>query len=151
VLLLDNTSRSPLQGTVVAVSGLDHLDHEDLEFLDEVHRVVTRVIEQAGGSVPPAGSDRWRTAPDPAKVASLLVLAEAYLVSDPHQIAAEMIKEASVAVSSSGRWSAASARPSHAEVMRRRAEPGPLAALVFDPVAAARWVETGISSEERAA
>jgi hypothetical protein len=150
VLLLGGACRSPLQGQVVAVSGLDHLDYEDLELFVAVHRLVTKVIKLAGGSVPAAGSPQWWSAEPMARVAGLLVVAEAHLVSNPHQIAAEMIKDMSVSVSSSRRWPAASALPSHAELVRRRAEPGPLAALIFDSVVAARWVQTG-SSDEAAA
>jgi hypothetical protein len=150
LLLLGCASRSPLQGAVVEVSGLDHLAYDDVEFFAEVHRIVTEQIELAGGSVPAVGSAAWRSAPPAAKVARLLVLTEAYLIKDPHQIAAEMIKDMSVAVSSSGHWSVASALPSHAELLRRRAEPGPLAGMVFDPVAVARWVATGSSTETAA-
>lgn len=131
-------------------AGLDHLDHEDVEFLADVRRLVGKAIAVAG-SVPAAGSPAWMTAAPAAQIAGLLVLAEAYLINDPHQVAAEMIKDASVAVSSSRRWSAAAAQPSHHELRQRRAEPGPLAGIVFDPVAAARWVATGSSEKPAAA
>lgn len=127
-------------------AGLDHLDHEDVEFLLDVRRLVGNAVALAG-SVPAAGSPAWMTATPATQVAGLLVLAEAYLINDPHTIAAQMVKDASVAVSSSGRWSTAAALPSHHELRQRRAEPGPLAGMVFDPVAAARWVATGSSAE----
>jgi hypothetical protein len=82
LLLLDGASRSPLQGAVVEVSGLDHLGYDDVEFFAEVHRIVTEQIELAGGSVPAVGSAAWRSAPPAAKVARLLVLTEAYLIKD---------------------------------------------------------------------
>lgn len=132
------------------VSGLDAMDYDDLLVLAEVRRVVAKAVELAGGSGTPALSDSaWRTAPPAAKIASLLVLAEAYLVTDPHLIAAQMIKDASVAISSSGNWSVAASLPSHAELVRRRAEPGRVYAP-FDAAAALRWVQTG-SSQETAA
>jgi hypothetical protein len=134
---------------VVAVTDVSALDYDDLAVLAEVDRFVKKVFEVAGPDVPKLSDPAWLTAPPAAKIASLLVLAEAYLVTDPHLIAAEMIKDVSVAISSSRTWSAASL-PSHAELVRRRAEPGPVHAP-FDPVAAARWVETGSSGEETAA
>lgn len=124
------------------------IGYEDLPFLTEVHRLVGKAATLAG-SVPAAGSPQWWSAEPMARLAGLLVLAERYLIEDPHTIAAQMIKDASVAVSSSGRWPAAAALPSHHELVRRRAEPGPCYPP-FDPVAAARWVQTG-SSEETAA
>ncbi|MGH3769601.1 MAG: hypothetical protein ACRDS0_24595 [Pseudonocardiaceae bacterium] len=133
------------------MTGLDHLSYEDVQFLAEVHRLVTKAEALAGGCVPAAGTDEWFAASPMKRLAALLVLAERYLIEDPHAIAAEMIKDASVAVSSDGRWSAARALPSHHELVRRRAEPGPLAGLsAFDPVAARRWVETGDSAASAA-
>lgn len=135
------------------MSGLDHLDYDDVEALGEVHRLVTKVIKLAGGSVPPVGSAAWWSAPDAAKVASLLVLAEARLIDDPHRIAAEQLREVSKAISGGLDWSAAAHRLAYERpgvLAARRREPGPLAALIFDPVATARWVETG-SSDEAAA
>lgn len=131
------------------MSGLDRLDYEDVEFLAEVHRLVGKSIALAGGSVPAAGSPQWWSAAPVARLAGLLVLAERYLLEDPHAIAAELLKDASVAVSSDGRWSAAAALPSHHELVRRRAEPGRVWAP-FDPVAAARWVATGSSQASAA-
>lgn len=149
MLLLGSASRPSLP-EMVTVNGLDHLDYDDVGFLTEVHRIVGVAAELAG-SVPAAGSPQWWSAEPMARLAGLLVLGERYLLEDPHAIAAQMIKDASVAVSSSGRWSAAAALPSHHELVRRRAEPGPLAGLApFDRVLAARWVATG-SSQETAA
>lgn len=133
------------------MSGLGHLDYADVGVLAEVARIVGKAIALAGHDVPALSDPAWRSAPPAAKVAGLLVLAEAHLVSNPHEIAAQMIKDASVAVSSSRHWPAAACLPSHSELLRRRAQPGPLAGLdPFDPVAAARWVQTGTSEEPAA-
>lgn len=150
MLLLGGTPRSPLQEAVATVIDVSALDYCDLEVLAEVDRFVKKVLAVAGPDVPALSDPAWRTAPPAAKIASLLVLGEAYLVTDPHLIAAQMIKDASVAISSSGNWSVAASLPSHAELVRRRAQPGRVWAP-FDPVAAARWVETGSSEEVAAA
>jgi len=123
----------------------DTVGYEELRLLAEVYRLVDKAVALAGGSVPPVGSPAWWAAKPQARIASLLVLAEAYLVTEPHLIA-RMIKDASVAISSSENWSAVGSLPSHAELVRRRAEPG-MVWGTFDPVAAARWVETGSSEE----
>jgi hypothetical protein len=112
---------------VVAVSGLDHLDYEDVELLAEVHRITSKVIKLAGGSVPALGSPDWRSAPDAGKVASLLVLAEARLSDDPRQVASEQLRAVSVAISGGMNWRAfAQHHVPHTELQRRRAEVGPL-------------------------
>lgn len=128
------------------------LDYDELLLLVEVHRVVDKVIKQSGGRVPAVGSAAWWSAPPTGKVAALLVLAEARLIDDPRQLAAEQLREVSKAISGGMDWSAAAHRLAYDRrdvVAARRREPGPLA-RPFDPVAAARWVETG-SSEETAA
>jgi hypothetical protein len=56
---------------------------------------------------------------------------------------ATAMKQAAAAINEGGDWTAAARRPSQAELRRRRAEPGPLAGVGFDPDAAQRWVETG--------
>lgn len=148
MLLLDRTAPPPLPAEV-AVTDVTAVDYDELRLLVEVHRMVGKAIELAGGSVPAVGSPQWWDADPLARIAGLLVLAERYLIDDPHLIDAQMIKDASVAISSSKDWSAAGSLPSHAELARRRAEPGPVYAP-FDVLAAARWVATG-SSEEVAA
>lgn len=126
MLLLDRTAGSPLQGQVVTVSGLDHLDYEDVELLAEVHRITSKVIAEAG-SVPVVGSADWWSAPLAGKVASLLVLAEARLIDDPHLIAAEQLRDVSKAISGELDWRAfARGHVTHTELQRRRAEVGPL-------------------------
>lgn len=126
------------------------IGYGDLPLFAEVHRIVSQAAELAG-SAPAAGSPQWWSAGPLARLAGLLVLAERYLQEDPHAIAARLLKDVSVDLSTSRDWSRSAVLPSHHELVRRRAEPGPLAQLAgFDPVAAARWVETG-SSEEPAA
>lgn len=152
--LLGGAASSSLPGwAVVTVNGLNHLDFEDLEFLDEVRRLVAKAVELAGGSVPPAGSPRWWDAPPVARLASLLVIVEHHLLVDPDRIAAEQLKAAAVAISTGKDWSGNAHRlicDSHAKVAARRLEPGPLAGMVFDAAAEARWVATGSSAEAAA-
>lgn len=106
---------------------LDHLDYTDLEVLAEISRLTSKVITSAGGRIPSLADPEWITASPLEKIASLLCLAQAYLVADPHQIAAGMLKDAARDLSGARDWAAASALPSHTELARRRAQPGPLA------------------------
>ncbi len=128
------------------------------ELLFETFRLTHPILHSAReehGSVPAPGTPRWWSAPDSVKVAGLLTLASEYLLNDPDKIAAEKLKAVAVVISKGEDWSAASRRPSHAELERRRAEPGPMATSTaraglmpsFDPVAAKRWVRTGSSAE----
>ncbi len=129
------------------------IGYEDLPLFAEVHRLVGRAVELAGGSVPAVGSPQWWSAEPVARLAGLLVLAEHHLLADPERIAAEQLRAVSVAISGGMDWSGAAHRlvfDSYAKVAARRLEPGPLSALVFDPVAARRWVETGSSAESAA-
>lgn len=153
MLLLGGTSAPALPGwAVVAVIDVSAIDYDELELLGEVHRMVGKARELAG-SAPAVGSPQWWDAEPMARIAGLLVLAEHQLVHDPDRIAAEQLKAVSVAISTGMDWSAAAhglVFDSHAKVVQRRRELGPLAALRFDPVAAARWVETGSSQEPAA-
>ncbi|HET9256859.1 MAG TPA: DUF3631 domain-containing protein [Pseudonocardiaceae bacterium] len=109
------------------MSGLDHLDHDDVELLAEVHRITDRMIDLAGGSIPRLGSAAWWSAPPLARLAGLLALAEARMVEDPAVFAADQVKAVSVAISSGADWSAIACRHvPHTELARRRAELGPL-------------------------
>lgn len=124
---------------------------DDVDLLAEVHRIISTAVHQAG-SVPALGSPAWWTCGPSARLAGLLVLAEAWLVTDPHRVAAEMVKDASVAISTGLDWRSAAhtaAYESHAVLVRRRAEPGPLARSV-DREAAARWAATGTGDREAA-
>jgi hypothetical protein len=114
------------KSAVVAMNGLDHLDYEDVELLAEVHRIANEVVADVG-SVPALGSADWWSAPHAGKVASLLVLAEARLIDDPHLIAAEQLRDVSKAISGELDWRAfARDHVTHTELQRRRAEVGPL-------------------------
>ena len=120
------------------------------ELLAEVHRFVDQVVTIARaehGKIPGVRSPQWWTAPTSVRLAALLTLAEAYLLADPERMAVQLLREAAYDLSGAHDWSAASRRPSHTDLARRRAEPGPLAGLVFDTAAAQRWVETGDSQE----
>jgi hypothetical protein len=126
LLLLGRASRSPLQGQAVTVSGLDHLDYEDVELLTEVHRLTSKMIAEAG-SVPAVGSADWRSAREAAKVAGLLVLAEARLMDDPRQVASEQLRAVSVAISGGMDWRTfGQHHVPHTELQRRRGELGSL-------------------------
>lgn len=130
--------------------GLDNRSFDDIEVLAEVARIVGKAFAVAGPDVPALSDPAWLTAPPAAKVARLLVIAEANLISNPYEIAAQMVKDGSMAISADGRWSAARALPSHAELVRRRAEPGPLyqPGYTGGPVA---WDTSSTSEEESAA
>lgn len=127
------------------------------ELLAEVHRLVDEVVRvartehgQALGPLPGVRAPEWWTAPTSVRLAAILILGEAYLVADPDRAAVQMLREMAYDLSAAHDWSAASRRPSHTDLARRRAEPGPLAGLVFDTGAAQRWVETGDSRESAA-
>ncbi|MGH4001737.1 MAG: hypothetical protein ACRDTJ_30235, partial [Pseudonocardiaceae bacterium] len=152
VAVTDRLADRPTFPMLDGSSGLS-IDYDELALLVEVHRLVDKAVALAGESVPPVGSSQWWDAEPMVRLAALLLLAEHHLLADPERIAAEQLKAVSVAISGAKDWSAAAHRlvfDSHAKVAERRREPGPLAGLTFDPVAAARWVETG-SSEEPAA
>jgi hypothetical protein len=103
------------------------LDYDELRLLAEVHKLTGEVIKLAGGSVPPVGSAAWWSAPDAAKVAGLLVLAESRLLDDPHQLAAEQLREVSIAISGAMDWRRFADRHiSRTELQRRRDQLGPL-------------------------
>jgi len=124
---------------------IDHAS-SDLELIREVHRLVdqfVRAVEDRHGPIPSLSAAGWWTAPPIARLATVLVLGEAWIVHDPDRAAAERLRQLSWDLSAAYDWTAASRRPSHAELERRRAEPGPLARLKFDAEAARRWVETG--------
>lgn len=110
--VLDRASPTPLQGNqVVTVIGLDNRSFDDIEVLAEVARIVGKAFAVAGPDVPALSDPAWLTAPPAAKVARLLVIAEANLISNPYEIAAQMVKDGSMAISADGRWSAARALP----------------------------------------
>jgi hypothetical protein len=149
-----------LRTVVVAVSsGLDnHLDYDDIDLLNEVSKIVKEAFTEAGPNVPSLSDPAWRTAPPAAKVAALLPLAEAYLITDrlAAEMVAERIKQASLDVSASGRWSTTAGRPSHCELQRRRNVPGPRYQPEYPGGYVAVDWETGnpvetSTSEERAA
>lgn len=126
---------------------------DDADLRAEAYRLVQPVLTSVRarhGHVPGAGSTAWWAAPDDAKLAGLLILAEAYLVLDDalERTVAERLKAATADIAAAHDWTAASRRPSHAELVRRRTQPGPGARPVdsFDAAAAARWVATGSSA-----
>lgn len=141
--------RSALSAAVVTVTIPPDLSPTPEELRAEAYRLVDLVVtavRQRHRKVPGVGTPAWWRAPDEAKVAALLVLSEAWLIHDPDRAAVERLKAMSVDLSAAHDWTAASRRPSNAELTRRRGEPGPLARTV-DPAAAARWAATGTSAE----
>ncbi len=120
------------------------------------------VVAAAPGSapIPILGSLGWVEASEEIRLASLAryvlgTLGELDPVVIAVRFAAEIeagrrdhaiaIRQASKAISAAADWGNLARHPSHAELTRRRAEPGSLAALKFDPEVAQRWVETGSS------
>lgn len=143
----------PSLSEAITVIDVTALDYDELQLLAEVNRLVDKAAELAGGSVPAVGTPAWWDAEPMARIAALLALGQQYLLDDPHQLAAEMVKDASSAISTGMDWASAAQRlvyDSHAKVAERRREPGPLAGVPFDSEGAARWVQTG-SSEATAA
>jgi hypothetical protein len=101
------------------------MDYDELMLLAEVHRLVGKVIELAGGSVPPVGTPAWWSAEPTSRIAGLLVLAEARLIDDPQRLAAEQLKAASVAISGTLDWrDLANRHVPHTVLQRRRMELG---------------------------
>lgn len=86
--------------------------------------VVTR--DRPEPSLPLVGSPEWWAAGEPLKIASLLVLAEGYLIADPERQVRERLRHMSWDLSGAHDWARQAERPSFAELKRRRAEPGPL-------------------------
>jgi hypothetical protein len=95
-----------------------------IELLAEVHRLVhpvVRAVRAERGPIPGVGASAWWSSSPDARLAGLLVLAEAYLINDPERMAREKLKAMSVDLSGSRSWTAAARLPSHAELQRRRA------------------------------
>jgi len=121
---------------------------DDPELLAAVHACAHRMVRAAHrvhGRIPTLGPE-FVAAPWLAQVAALAVLGEHWVLRSPDEIAADQLKDAAIAISTGADWAAASRRPSHAELVARRAEVGPMA-RPFDPVAARRWVKAGDSRE----
>ena len=120
------------------------------EVLAEVHRITTMAMKAARnfGSIPDMRSGAWMSASIEVKMATIMNLGQAYLLADPERQAMEMVRDISYAFSTSPDWTAESL--SYAELTERRTEPGPTPALIPDPIATARWVETGSSEEPTA-
>lgn len=104
----------------------------ELEVLTEVHRIVSLGMEAAEsyGSLPSMRSDEWMDAPIEVKIATILNLGQGYLLANPERQALEMVRDVSYAFSTSHDWTNSI---SHAELVRRRSEPGPTTALCSDP------------------
>lgn len=118
----------------------------EFELLFEVFRLTYPILHSTRekcGHVPVPGSPAWWRSADDVKVAGLLTLSGDHLIYDPDQLAAEKIKQMAIDLSRGHDWTAASRRPSHATLIARRAESGPMRA--FDAAAARRWVDTGTS------
>ena len=111
--------------------------NDDLELLTEVHRLVdlvAKAVRRRCRRIPALGSSRWWAASDEAKVASLLVIAEASVLRSPAEIADDRIKALAVDLSEVADWSRIAGHPSHAELQRRRYPPDGNTA---------RWIKQG--------
>lgn len=100
------------------MNGLDSLEYGELQLLAEVHRFTSKAVELAGGAIPPVGSAQWWDAEPMARLAGLLVLAEARLIDD--------LKDMAAVIRDGKDWRAFANLPSfgsHAEVVARRAVP----------------------------
>jgi hypothetical protein len=96
------------------------------ELLSEVHMLVQAVVQSARtehGTLPGVGIAEWWAAPPIARIAGLLILAEAWLVADPDRVAREQLKSMSADLSRSRNWAKAARLPSHRELQRRRYPP----------------------------
>lgn len=96
-----------------------------IEMLAEVHRIVHQVVGLARserGGVPAVGTQPWWGASPISQIAGLLVLAEAWLITDPDRIAREQLKAMSSDLAGARNWAKAARRPSHRELLRRRGE-----------------------------
>ena len=120
---------------------------DDPELHAEVDRLAGTVMRAALRNlrrIPGVGTPAWWAADDAAKIAGLLVLAEAWLVREMslgREVRARL-KAASVAISTGSSW--CDHGPSHASLAARRAEPGSMWQSL-DPRAAARWSATASS------
>lgn len=132
---------------MVSLMDVSALDYDEIQLLTAVHELTSKVIELAGGSVPPVGSPDWWTAEPITRIAGLMVLAEARLIDDPHQLAAEQLRDVSLAISGEMDWRHfANRHVPHSELARRRETLGPLyQPYTGGPVA---WVDT--SSQDAA-
>ncbi|MQA13706.1 MAG: hypothetical protein GEV09_05890 [Pseudonocardiaceae bacterium] len=98
---------------------------DDVELLAEAHRLVSLVltgVRRRHGRIPGVGTARWWAAGDDVKVATLLILSEAWLIHDPDRAVRERLREMSYDLSAGHDWTEQSRRPSHAELKRRRGE-----------------------------
>jgi len=101
---------------------------DDPELLAEVGRVVASAIataRQENGRLAGVATAEWWATSDDVKLAGILVLGMAWCVHDPERAVRQRLREMSGDLSDGHDWTAASRRPSHAELTKRRAEPGP--------------------------
>lgn len=98
------------------------VNRDDVAVRLAVYAVVDPIVRAARrhGALPRLGSEQWDDAPVLARVAVLLVLAEGHVVCDPERAVRQRLREMSYDVSAAHDWSAASRRPSHAALARRR-------------------------------
>jgi len=104
------------------------------------HQVVRAYLDpiveraRAAGPLPELGSPQWTAATDPVKLASAFAALLAHmdaatftslvLARDRRDAPGNTLRQASNAVCEAEDWTAASRRPSHAELVRRRAVVG---------------------------
>lgn len=96
-----------------------------------VHDLIRPYVEaaQRHGPLPPVRSEEWYDADPEVQLASLLVLGAAWLVSDPHRVIRNALKQVSTDIHSGrprGYWARSADEPSFEELQRRRGvERGP--------------------------
>jgi hypothetical protein len=93
------------------------------EMLARVAEIVHKARINAKGSVPSITDSNWLDAEGWAQCASLLTLAEAWLVEHWPEHDPDALKQASEAIAEAADWAAVAGRPSHDTLAFRRSEP----------------------------
>lgn len=109
---------------MVAVSIPSDMSPTPDELRAEVARLVHPFVHSARsecGRIPGVGSAQWWAASTAARIAGLLVLAEAWLTFDPERAIDERFKAAAVDLCRANDWTAEARRPLHSELAARRA------------------------------
>jgi len=97
---------------------------DDAELHAEVGRLLAPILRAARrehGRIVGVAEPEWWHASDTVKRGGVVTLALAWLLHDPERMVREQIKAMAADVSAAHGWAAASRRPSHAELQRRRA------------------------------
>jgi hypothetical protein len=112
----------PAQRVVVTAPMVD-ASPTRIELLAEVHRLVhpvVRAVRAERGGVAGVGTTAWWSSSPEARIAAILVLGEAWLITDPDRIARERLKAMSADLSAARSWRDAARLPSYSELQQRR-------------------------------